>query len=102
MTKQVERITKMEGYLDEARAAADALDQALEAYAAVRKKIVRLEAYYTGRQWMNDFEDWEARKLPEGLKCGVLSEDAVYDLLTDDRGLTLRMSELVRGYLEEH
>ncbi len=102
MSKQVERIIRMESYLDEARVAADDLDQALEAYAAVRKKIVKLEAYYTGRQWMKDFEDREARKLPEDLKCGVLSEDAVYDLLADDRDLALRMSELVKDYLEEH
>ncbi len=102
MKRQLERITKMEAYLDEARAAADALDQALESYAAVRKKIDSLEAYYTGRQWMKDFEAWEASRLPEDLKCGVLSEDAVYDLLTDDRGLALRMSELVSEYLQAH
>ncbi len=102
MAKQIERISKMEEYLDETRAAVDALQQALEAYTAVRKKLVRLETYYTGTQWMKDFEAWEARKLPSGLKCGVLSEDAVYDLLTDDRELTLQMSGLVRDYLREH
>ena len=40
-----------------------------------------LELYYTGGQWQRDYDDDEAGKLPGDLKRGVLSEDAVYDLL---------------------
>lgn len=44
----------------------------------------KLEAYYTGKDWRFDFELDEAGLLPAGLKRGVLSEDAVYDLLEDN------------------
>ena len=46
---------------------------------------------------MQDFEDDEAGKIPRDLKRGVLSEDAVYDLLTENRELLVRMLRLVTG-----
>ena len=102
MSKQTERITKMEDHLNESRAALDALEKALEAYASSRKNIRELERYYSGRQWMKDYESWEKGELPEDLRCGVLSEDAVYDLLTDERDLVIRMSDVVGRYLKEN
>lgn len=43
---------------------------------------------------MEDFTSDAAGRLPRDLKRGVLSEDAVYDLLTDNNRLTARMREL--------
>ena len=42
---------------------------------------------------MSDYDDSNSGKLPKGLKCGVLSEDAVYDLLTDERRIAIQMME---------
>lgn len=79
---QIERIIQMEQILDEATETIENLSRALERYLALKADIVRLEAYYTGAQWRQDYEDDCAGKLPEDLKRGVLSEDAVYDLLS--------------------
>ena len=79
--EQIRRITRMEAALDEAAAAVASLSQALEGYDAVRERLQELEEYYSGPQWLADFDDDAAGRLPEGLKRGVLSEDAVYDLL---------------------
>lgn len=78
---QIERITHMEHLLDAGTEAAQALLDALERYEAVQAGIAELEACYTSPLWMQDFEDDSAGKLPKHLKRGVLSEDAVYDLL---------------------
>ena len=43
-----------------------------------------LESYYFGPLWREDYEADESGLLPSDLKCGVLSEDAVYDLFTED------------------
>ncbi|MBR2578317.1 MAG: DUF4298 domain-containing protein [Erysipelotrichaceae bacterium] len=94
MSKQTERIEKMEVLLDEARKITDDLDKALEAYEKVQKKLDRLEKYYTGPNWMKDYEAYEKGMLPKDIKCGVLSEDAVYDLLTDREDLLDRMRKL--------
>ena len=72
----------MERILDEAAEAAENLSQAMERYLSLKDAVAELEAYYTGPEWMRDYEDDCAGRLPEGLKRGVLSEDAVYDLLS--------------------
>ena len=43
---------------------------------------------------MRDYEADEAGKLPADLKRGVLSEDAVYDLLSDYDALEKQLLEL--------
>ena len=91
---RVERITKMERILDEASAAVEALEQALDRYDAVQAGLAELTAYYEGGRWMEDFAADEAGELPSGLKRGVLSEDAVYDLLADNARLLERLRRL--------
>ncbi len=93
---QLERITRMEAILDRSEAALAALDRALEDWAAVREGLAELEAYYSGGQWRQDYDDDSAGKIPQGLKRGVLSEDAVYNLLWDRDKLLRRMKELGR------
>lgn len=93
--KQIERIEKMEKCLDESVKAIRDLSDALERYEASFASLKKLSDYYGSTLWMKDFEDDEAGKLPEGLKRGVLSEDTVYDLLTDHHELVLRMSRAV-------
>jgi len=91
---QTERIQYMERILDEAAEAARSLSLALERYLAMKDSMAELEAYYTGPQWMRDYEDDCAGKLPERLKRGVLSEDAVYDLLSTREALRKMSREL--------
>ncbi len=92
---QIERIEKMEQYLDESAEAIKALSKAIERYETIQPSLKKLSDYYGSTRWMKDYEDDEAGKLPEGLKRGVLSEDAVYDLLTDHHELMLRLSRAV-------
>ena len=99
-TDQIKRITDMEAALDESRAALDNLEAALKQYASVQDKIQLLDYYYGSDDWNNDYEDQADGKLPEGLKCGVLSEDAIYDLLYDNRDLALHLLETVGAYIQ--
>ena len=80
---RIERITHMENLLDKSTEVIARLEQALEDFAALQPDVAELEAYYTSPQWRKDFEADEAGKLPKDLKRGVLSEDGIYDLLTD-------------------
>lgn len=45
-----------------------------------QKDIQALEEYYQ-TSWLSDFEADERGELPDDLRRGVLSEDALYDLL---------------------
>ena len=81
--QQIERIERMEALFDKSAEVVSRLQQALDDFAALQPAIAELEAYYTSPRWRSDFEADEAGQLPKGLKRGVLSEDGVYDLLTD-------------------
>ena len=93
--KQIDRIERMEQYLDESSEAIRTLSDALERYEAIQPSLKKLSDYYGSTSWMKDYGDDEAGKLPKELKRGVLSEDAVYDLLTDHHELMLRLSRAV-------
>lgn len=97
---QINRIREMEENLDISVAAIGKLSEALEEFEKIEKKYYDLENYYSSTQWMRDYEDDEAGKLPEDLKRGVLSEDAVYDLITEHRSLMARMQRAVLHSLE--
>lgn len=81
--EQVERIQAMERTLNEAFQAVRELRTALERYERIHPRLQKLKTYYESQQWMKDVEDDRAGRLPEGLRRGVLSEDAVYDLLSE-------------------
>ena len=48
-----------------------------------KNQLQILLQYYEGGQWLRDFKLDEQGLLPADLKRGVLSEDAVYNFLTD-------------------
>lgn len=100
MNKQIKRIVKMEENLDAAKAALERLEAALAEYEAAEKQYYELENYYGSTLWMSDYEDDEAGKIPEDLKRGVLSQDAVYDLITDHKELMARMQRCVLSYIQ--
>lgn len=93
--KQIERIRQMEQHLDRASQAVMQLSTALDDYAAVQEAISELSAYYSSKDWKQDFADDEQGLLPSDLKRGVLSEDAIWNLLSDCNELNSRMQELL-------
>ena len=97
---RVERIMQMEDCLDTSTEAVRKLGEALNEYEAAQKQYKKLSDYYGSAQWMRDYEADEAGKLPRDLKRGVLSEDAVYDLIIENRELVIRMLKLATGALE--
>ena len=89
--KQIERIERMEQNLERARQALRELDYALDEYEAVQEALQELDTYYGSDTWKQDFADEEQGRLPKSLKRGVLSEDAIWDVLEDYRNLKERL-----------
>ena len=92
-----ERITKNEERLDAAVESVRNLQKALEQFKANRKDISLLDRYYGSKSWLKDKEDWEQKKIPQ-VKAGVLSEDAVWNLLEDIEEVMRDMFDVVRQY----
>jgi len=90
---QIDRIQRMEQNLNDATAALQQLSDGLAAYSAVRPQLEELSAYLSGGQWLEDYEADEANLLPRDLKRGVLSQDALYQLLAEYDQLLIAMKE---------
>lgn len=95
--KQLARIRKMERCLNRASAAVKRLEAALDKWEDAQEAIAALNGYYGSDLWKQDLADDEAGRLPADLKRGVLSEDGIWNLLTDCRELTSRLKKGKKG-----
>lgn len=90
--EQVKRIAYYEGLMQRA---SDILRSGSRiGFARLQEQVKELSAYYGSDLWKQDFEDDEKGLLPSDLRRGVLSEDGIYDLLSEAR-------EWTEGYTED-
>jgi hypothetical protein len=91
--QQIARIRLMERRLNSASAAVKRLEAALDKWEAAQEAIAALNEYYGSDLWKQDLADDEAGRLPADLKRGVLSEDGIWNLLTDAREVADRLKK---------
>ena len=72
------------------------LAAALDDYEAAQEALRELEAYYGSEEWKQDFAADEAGRLPKEMKRGVLSEDAVWNLLEERDEVESRLNRELR------
>ena len=89
--QQIARIRQMERRLDRALLAVKRLSAALDKWEGVQEDIAALDKYYGSDEWKQDCADDEAGLLPADLKRGVLSEDAIWNLLADCKELNKKV-----------
>ena len=91
----IERITDMEQCFDRVDRALRTLEEAVDTITSLEDDILKLDAYYSSDEWKADFRSDELGLLPQDLKRGVLSEDAIWDLLGRVDGVKHRMLDFV-------
>ena len=91
--QQIARIRQMERRLNGVAAAVKRLNSALDKWGSVQEAIAALDGYYGSDLWRQDLADDEAGRLPADLKRGVLSEDGIWNLITDCRELSDRLKK---------
>ena len=82
---QIERIKWMEQRFNNALAAIK--DESAASLKAIKEDVAELSKYYGSELWKLDYAADEAGKLPPDLKRGVLSEDGIWNLLSDFRDI---------------
>lgn len=81
--RAAERVGRMEAHLDALQQAVRNGENWTEPASHLAQRMQELLDYYENGPWMEDYERDERGELPLELKRGVLSEDAVYDLLSE-------------------
>ena len=93
MTKTIDSVTKMENILDDLIIVVEKSDKAMNELADCLKNLNTLKKYYQS-QYMKDVMADKRHEIPQDLKRGVLSEDAVETLLIDLFELSNKMAKL--------
>ena len=89
--EQMERIRYMEQLFDLVSESITEPYTALDKSEKIQEAIAALSDYYSSDEWKQDYADDEAGRLPKDLKRGVLSEDGIWNLLSDWRELEERL-----------
>ena len=79
----IARIEKMESYFDTIQEIVSDNPDRLKNDSSIITMLDELMDYYENGQWLRDYECDERGELPSALKRGVLSEDGVYNLISD-------------------
>ena len=82
---QVERIKWMERCFNKALAAMK--DGSAASLKAIKEDVAELSKYYSSDLWKQDLAADEAGILPADIERGVLSEDGIWNLLSDYRDI---------------
>lgn len=93
----IQRVCLMEARYDEVTRGLAALEEAIDEYENFKSELDALKDYMESGEWRNDYEADETGQIPAGLKRGVLSEDALYNLLQDADKILARAKLVFSG-----
>lgn len=93
MDNIIDRITRMENILDKLTVVVEKSDKTMDELIDSLGDLNTLKKYYES-QYMKDVMAEKRDEVPQDLKRGVLSEDAIHILLTDFFELSSKMSKL--------
>ena len=83
LNNTIERISQMEVYFDTLQKAFFENPSSLMNSPVLSEMLQQLTQYYESKEWLEDFECDERGELPCELKRGVLSEDGLYNFLSE-------------------
>lgn len=99
MEKRIENIQLHEKTLDKANALINELENWLDKWGELHPDFQNLMKYYGSPQWQEDV-DTSNKGTFSDFPHGVLSQDAVYDMYTNQRNLNFKMIRTALDYLE--
>lgn len=89
--RNVDRIGQMEQRLDRVVAVILEMKNALADFDAIQEDVRALDDYLGSDDWKSDLAAEEGGLLPSDLKCGVLSEDGIWNALEEYREMKARI-----------
>ena len=98
---KIERIQRMESYLNDYAKTLEETKQAMEQLKEHQESYIQLRDYYSSQVYFDDLELSHQADFPDDLPCGVLSEDAVYDLLDEHFQMGVELLEIATKMIKE-
>lgn len=102
MENKIQRIEKMEKILNNHSKNIENLKKQLSIFRESQKDYSKLSKYYSSKEYFSDLESYDRGELPDDLQCGVLSEDAVFDLIGENFNIAIDMLEIATSVIKNH
>ena len=99
--EKIERIKRMEGYLNDYAETLEETKKAMDRLKEHQESYIQLRDYYSSQVYFDDLELSNQADFPADLPCGVLSEDAVYDLLDEHFQMGVELLEIATKMIKE-
>ena len=99
--ENIKRIQRMEGYLNDYAKTLEETKKALDRLKEHQESYIQLRDYYSSHAYFNDLDLSNQADFPADLPCGVLSEDAVYDLLDEHFEMGVELLEIATKMIKE-
>lgn len=94
------RVAEMEAILNKHTEAVNAFREALAAFEEAQTAYDKLDDYYSSQDWFDDVEAFDKGEIT--VDCGVLTEDAVYDLIGDNYDMAKEMIRVANSIFQKH
>ena len=95
-----ERVAEMEAILNKHTDAVKAFKKALAAFEVAQIAYDKLDDYYSSEDWFDDVDAYARGEI--NVDCGVLTEDAVYDLIGENYELAKEMIRVANAIFQKH
>lgn len=79
----ISRITKMEKIFDDLKFSFEKSKEEFYKNKNLQRKLKVLTNYYENGKWLKDYQLDEENLLPKTLKRGILSQDGIYNFLSE-------------------
>lgn len=95
-------IEDLEKIFDNHQLAIDKLSEAILLYEKSLEEYHKLRDYYGSERYFLDMDACNEDKFPKDLKCGILSEDLVFNQIGENYQLGIKMLELGTDVMKKH
>ena len=99
---QIDRINKYEYILNNSNQIIKNLEKTINDLNNIQSDIKSLNDYYGSSEWYQDIDDDKLGLLPKDINKGILSEDAIYNLLIDNKEVAIEMLEVATNILKNY
>lgn len=92
---QFKHIQQMEKNLNQITQFLGEAKNLLSRWKEIQPQIKELERYYQSPEWLKDHDASNQGKIPSHIAHGVLSEDAIYNTLSDQHFIAVEYLKLI-------
>lgn len=79
----------------------DSLSKELKKFKDHQKELNKLEKYYYSEQFMRDYDASNKGEISDDIIQGILTEDAIYDLLGDNYYIARELLDLANDIIQD-